>query len=68
MADGLIDPVNAAAPNDGSGRIFIVERVGHIRILDQDGTLLEDPFLDITEDVKIDFLEQGLLGLAFHPD
>ena len=41
---------------------------GHIRILEQDGTLLEEPFLDIAEDVKIDFLEQGLLGLAFHPD
>jgi glucose/arabinose dehydrogenase len=68
VADGLIDPINAAAPNDGTGRIFIVERVGRIRILDQDGTLLEDPFLDITEAVKIDFLEQGLLGLAFHPD
>ena len=67
VADGLIDPVNAAAPNDGSGRLFIVERVGHIRILEQDGTLVEEPFLDIAEDVKIDFLEQGLLGLAFHP-
>jgi glucose/arabinose dehydrogenase len=68
VADGLIDPINAAAPNDGSGRLYIVERVGHIRILEQDGTLVEEPFLDIAEDVKIDFLEQGLLGLAFHPD
>jgi glucose/arabinose dehydrogenase len=68
VADGLIDPINASAPNDGSGRLFIVERVGYIRILDQDGTLVEEPFLDIAEDVKIDFLEQGLLGLAFHPD
>src|SRR5919112_6579521 len=68
VADGLIDPINAAAPKDGSGRIYIVERVGHIRILEQDGTLVEEPFLDIANDVKIDFLEQGLLGLAFHPD
>jgi glucose/arabinose dehydrogenase len=68
VADGLIDPINVAAPNDGSGRVYIVERVGHIRILEQDGTLVEEPFLDIAEDVKIDFLEQGLLGLAFHPD
>ena len=68
VADGLIDPINAAAPDDGSGRLYIVERVGYIRILEQDGTLLEEPFLDIAEDVKIDFLEQGLLGLAFHPD
>ncbi|HEX2280127.1 MAG TPA: PQQ-dependent sugar dehydrogenase, partial [Thermomicrobiales bacterium] len=68
VADGLIDPINAASPHDGSGRIFVVERVGHVRIIEQDGTVLEEPFLDIASTVKIDFLEQGLLGLAFHPD
>jgi glucose/arabinose dehydrogenase/uncharacterized cupredoxin-like copper-binding protein len=67
VVDGLADPVNVAAPNDGSGRLFVVERVGRIRIV-QDGELLEEPFLDISENVKIDFQEQGLLGLAFHPD
>lgn len=67
VADGLADPVNVAAPPDGSGRLFIVERIGRIRIL-QDGQLLPEPFLDITNIVKTDFLEQGLLGLAFHPD
>lgn len=67
VAEGLIDPVNVAAPNDGSGRIFIVERVGTILIV-EDGQLLDEPFLDISNDMKIDFLEQGLLGLAFHPD
>jgi hypothetical protein len=39
-----------------------------IRIIDKDGNLLPDPFLDISSLVKTDFLEQGLLGLAFHPD
>src|SRR5688500_13498689 len=68
IADGLIDPINVAAPKDGSGRLYIVERIGHVRILEQDGTLVEEPFLDIAANVKIDFLEQGLLGLAFHPD
>jgi glucose/arabinose dehydrogenase len=68
VADGLIDPVNAASPNDGSGRIFVVERVGYLRIIEPDGTVLEEPFLDLTNTVKIDFLEQGLLGVAFHPD
>ena len=67
VAEGLSDPVNVAAPADGSGRLFILERVGRIRIL-QDGELLEEPFLDIKEIVKYDYLEQGLLGLAFHPD
>ncbi|MCA9863151.1 MAG: PQQ-dependent sugar dehydrogenase, partial [Thermomicrobiales bacterium] len=68
VAGGLADPVNIAAPDDGTGRLFIVERVGRIRILDADGTLLEEPFLDISELVQNDYLEQGLLGLAFHPD
>ncbi|MEA2522934.1 MAG: hypothetical protein QOF73_161 [Thermomicrobiales bacterium] len=68
VADGLADPVNATNAADGSGRVFIVERVGRIRILDQGGNLLPDPFLDIRSLVKIDFLEQGLLGLAFHPE
>jgi len=68
VAEGLADPINVAAPNDGSGRLFIIERVGRIRILDKDGNLLPDPFLDLTELVQNDYLEQGLLGLAFHPD
>ncbi len=67
VATGLADPVNVASANDGSGRVFIVERTGTIRIV-QDGTLLDEPFLDIQNLVKVDFLEQGLLGLAFHPD
>ena len=62
------EPVNVAAPNDGSGRIFVVERGGTIRIVGSDGATLPEPFLDISSDVTSDFLEQGLLGLAFHPD
>jgi len=68
VADGFMDPVNVQSANDGSGRLFVVERVGFIRIIDREGNVLDEPFLDITDEVKIDFLEQGLLGLAFHPD
>jgi glucose/arabinose dehydrogenase/plastocyanin len=68
VASGLRDPVNVTSANDGSGRIFVVERVGFVRIVDADGELLPDPFLDISARVKTDFLEQGLLGLAFDPD
>jgi glucose/arabinose dehydrogenase/plastocyanin len=67
VADGLIDPINVTNAGDGSGRLFVIERVGTIRII-QDGQVLPDPFLDISSLVKTDFLEQGLLGLAFHPD
>jgi glucose/arabinose dehydrogenase len=67
IADGLIDPINITSAPDGSGRLFVVERVGFIRII-QDGQLVDEPFLDLSDTVKTDFLEQGLLGLAFHPD
>ena len=68
VAGGLADPVNVASANDGTNRLFIVERVGRVRVLDAGGTLLPEPFLDLTELVQNDYLEQGLLGLAFHPD
>src|SRR5215216_3483673 len=64
LVSGLDRPVDLQA--DESGRLFIIEKVGRIRIL-QDGQLLEQPFLDITDRVGSDGNEQGLLGLAFHP-
>ncbi len=51
---------------DGSGRLFILEKAGRIRIL-QNGQLLDQPFLDISSRVGSSGNEQGLLGLAFHP-
>ena len=67
VVDGLVDPMSVTSANDGSGRLFVVERVGRIRVI-QDGQLLPEPFLDVGEQVKLDSVEQGLLGLAFHPD
>lgn len=55
-----------ADSEDGSGRLFILEQEGRIRIL-KDGALLPTPFLDITGRVGSEGTEQGLLGLAFHP-
>lgn len=66
VVDGLDDPVDVAAPGDGSGRLFVVERPGRIRVV-SGGELLAAPFLDI-EDRIVSGGERGLLGLAFHPD
>ncbi len=63
----LATPVFATHAGDGSNRLFIVEKGGTIRIL-ADGTLVESPFLDITDRVNSSGNEQGLLGLAFPPD
>ncbi len=68
VAGGLLDPINVASPPDGSGRIFVVERHGTIRVIDQNGTLLDEPFLDIRGHVLSQFLEDGLLDIAFDPD
>jgi glucose/arabinose dehydrogenase len=66
IANGLQIPVNMETAFDATGRLFINEKPGRIRIL-QSGELLEQPFLDITDRVGSSSSEQGLLGLAFHP-
>ncbi len=67
VARGLADPVAVAAPDDQSGRLFVAERPGRIRVIDRDGDLLDEPFLDVSAEVQAAYMEQGLLGLAFHP-
>jgi glucose/arabinose dehydrogenase len=73
VADGFQDPTNVANANDGSGRIFVTERVGRIRVVDRNGQLQPEPFLDLTNfnplgtDVQTGFVEQGLYSVAFHP-
>ena len=51
---------------DGSGRVFLVEKAGRIRII-QDGQLQPQPFLDIRDLVQAGSSERGLLSVAFDP-
>ncbi len=67
VASGLSTPVVVTNAGDGSNRLFIVEKAGRIRIV-ENGTLLATPFLDIDTTVNSSASEQGLLGLAFDPD
>jgi len=53
---------------DNSGRLFVITQTGYIRIIDSQGNLLATPFLDINDKVNSSGNEQGLLGLAFHPN
>jgi glucose/arabinose dehydrogenase len=66
VASGLSFPLYLTAPPGDLSRLFIVEKTGGIRIV-KDGTLLPDPFVDISAEVSTGD-EQGLLGLAFPPD
>jgi hypothetical protein len=48
VADGFHDPVGVTAANDGSGSIFVVERAGRVRVVDKNGKVLPEPFIDLT--------------------
>jgi len=67
VASGLYRPVLATHAGDSSGRLFIVEKGGTIRIIEH-GQRISQPFLDIRDRVLSRSSEQGLLGMAFAPD
>lgn len=62
---GISSPVDLQVPPGDTARVFIVEQSGAIRIA-RNGALLSRPFLDVSSLVS-GGSEQGLLGLAFHP-
>lgn len=65
VSEGLYDPLYVTHAGDASGRLFVVEQPGRIRVI-QNGRLLPAPFLDMRTQVSYGG-ERGLLGLAFHP-
>ena len=65
IADGFDQPVLVTgAP--GIDALFVVEREGVILVV-EDGVVADTPFLDLTDQILSSSIEQGLLGLAFHP-
>lgn len=66
VADGLTRPLFVTAAPGQPGRLYIVEQGGRVRI-DDNGTLLETPFMDLSALTGGALGERGLLGLAFHP-
>lgn len=66
VASGFASPVFATSAPDGSGRLFVVEQAGVVRVL-KGGQRLERPFLDITDLVESGG-ERGLFSIAFPPD
>jgi glucose/arabinose dehydrogenase len=65
VVTGLSNPLYVTSAHDGTNRLFIVEQGGVIKVL-QPGSTTPTVFLDITSKV-LSGGEQGLLGLAFHP-
>jgi uncharacterized repeat protein (TIGR01451 family) len=68
FATGLSQPVGIAHAGPGDDRLYVVEQAGTIKIVSAEGTVLPVPFLDITDRVDSSSNEEGLLGLAFHPE
>ncbi len=69
VAEGLTAPVSLASPGDGSGRLFVAEQTGVIKVV-EGGQVLAEPFLDLRSrmaGLDPNYDERGLLGLAFHP-
>jgi hypothetical protein len=66
VASGLTNPTFLTAPPGDTGRLFVLEQNGYVRII-KHGTLLATPFLDVHTLVS-GGSEQGLLGFAFYPD
>ncbi len=64
FASGISSPV--CITNAGDSRLFVVDQRGQIKIVDADGTIKSQSFLDIRDRVVYGG-ERGLLGLAFHP-
>lgn len=67
VATGLENPTAIVQPPEDTSRLFVLEQVGRVRIV-EDTTLVETPYLDLTGRVGSEGSEQGLLGLAFAPD
>lgn len=66
VSSGLNQPLYLTHAGDGSGNLYIVEKAGRIRLI-ENGALRAQAFLDITAKTSKGG-EQGLLGLAFHPN
>ena len=71
VAGGFVSPMNIAFPDDGSGRLFLSDQNGFVKIFFMNGTVINKPFLNISDRmVKLDptYDERGLLSIAFHPN
>jgi len=71
VGDNFVSPLTVVDARDGIRRLFVVDQIGKIWIIDSNRTTLSTPFLDISNKLVTlnpDYDERGLLGLAFHPN
>lgn len=71
VAEDMVSPVGLVAAPDESGRLFVIDQIGKIWIINKAGDKLAVPFLDVSSkmvSLNAGYDERGLLGLAFHPE
>ena len=71
IAGNFTSPMMVASPDDGTGRLFVVDQIGLVKIVDPNGTVLPEPFLDLRDKlvgISPTYDERGLLSIAFHPN
>ena len=71
VADNLVSPITLVEAPDNSHRLFVVDQVGQVRIIDATGKLVPQSFIDVSSKIvslNPFYDERGLLGLAFHPN
>jgi hypothetical protein len=70
VASGLVSPVLLLTAPQDAKRLFVVDQVGLVRVI-EGGALRAEPFLDVRErlvKLNLEFDERGFLGLAFDPE
>ena len=70
IAEGFVSPLGVVPSPDNSDRLFVIDQIGKIWVINEAGEVLDQPFLDVTSKVVAlspQYDERGLLGLAFHP-
>ena len=71
IAENMVSPIGLVAVPDQSQRLFVIDQIGVIWVIDAQGNTQEEPFLDVRAQMislNAGYDERGLLGLAFHPD
>ena len=71
ITGGFVSPLSVVEAPDSSHRLFVVDQIGKIWIIDANGQKSSQPFIDITSKMvtlSSFYDERGLLSMAFHPD
>src|SRR4051812_21565082 len=71
VADNFVSPITMVDAPDDSKRLFVVDQIGKVWIIKEDGSKMAQPFIDVSSKIvhlTPQYDERGLLGLAFHPN